>query len=120
MKFICLKYRHGQQWSSISAENREASQQESLLYDEKLRELGHLFASESVQCTGEAIDLCSVQGQIMVTDDKSESQRKQYLDGLMFLEARDLNHAIILISNHPGMKTGWFKIHPADDKGGKP
>jgi hypothetical protein len=112
MKFICLKYRDGHTLS--------AWQQESLLYDEKLRELGHLFASESIHCTGEGIDLCSVQGQIVVTDDQSESHKKQYLDGLMFLEARDLNHAIILISNHPGMKTGWFKIHPADDKGGKP
>ena len=112
MKFICLKYRDGH--------HRSAWQQESLLYDEKLRELGHLFASESVLCTGEGIDLCCVQGQIVVTDDSSEAHKKQYLDGLMFLEARDLNHAIILISNHPGMKTGWFKIHPADDKGGKP
>jgi hypothetical protein len=120
MKFICLKYRDGYQWRSTSAENRETWRQESLLYDEKLRELGHLFVSESVHCAGEAIDLCSVQGEIVVTDERSEAQRKQYLDGLMFLEARDLNHAILLISNHPGIKTGWFKIHPADDKGGKP
>jgi hypothetical protein len=33
----------------------------------------------------------------------------------LVLEARDLNHAIQLISNHPGIKVGTFEIRPADD-----
>ena len=31
------------------------------------------------------------------------------------LEARDLNHAIHLISNHPGLKMGPWEIRPAAD-----
>ena len=31
------------------------------------------------------------------------------------LEARDLNHAIQLISQHPGVKYGPFEIRPAAD-----
>jgi hypothetical protein len=36
---------------------------------------------------------------------------------LMFLEARDLNHAILLISDHPGINFGWFTIHPTLEEG---
>jgi len=31
------------------------------------------------------------------------------------LEARDLNHAIQLMSKHPGVKAGPFEIRPAAD-----
>ena len=31
------------------------------------------------------------------------------------LEARDLNHAIQLISRHPGLKSGPWEIRPAAD-----
>lgn len=119
MKFICLKYRDRQHWNAISEQDRRAFQQESRHYDDKLRASGHFFADDNVQCRGEAIGLSSYQGQLVVADDQSRRD-DEYLEGLMFLEARDLNHAIILVSDHPGIRAGWFKIHPADDKGGKP
>ena len=31
------------------------------------------------------------------------------------LEAKDLNHAIQLMSKHPGVKAGPFEIRPAED-----
>ncbi len=37
--------------------------------------------------------------------------------GIMILEARDLNHAVELISKHPGAKFGPWKIRPAADLG---
>jgi hypothetical protein len=37
------------------------------------------------------------------------------LGGILVLEARDLNHAIQLISNHPGLKGGPFEIRPVED-----
>jgi hypothetical protein len=119
MKFICLKYRDRNQWNAISEQDRRAFQQESLHYDDKLRASGHFFSTESLACTGEAVGLSSFQGQLVVADDKSRHDSEQ-LEGLMFLEARDLNHAIILVSDHPGIRAGWFKIHPADEKGAKP
>ena len=33
----------------------------------------------------------------------------------MILEARDLNHAVELISKHPGATFGPWEIRPADD-----
>ncbi len=119
MKFICLKYWDRLQWNTISEQDRLAFQQESRHYDDRLRASGHFFAADNAQCKGDAIGLSCFQGQLVVAPDESRRDN-EYLEGLMFLEARDLNHAIILISNHPGIRAGWFKIHPADDKGGKP
>jgi hypothetical protein len=31
------------------------------------------------------------------------------------LEARDLNHAIQLMSHHPGIRSGPFEIRPVDE-----
>jgi hypothetical protein len=118
MKFICLKYRDRIQWSATSEQARLAFLRESQLYDDKLRASGHFFASDGLQCAGEALDLSSAQGQLVVDDHKQHDN--EYLEGLIFLEARDLNHAIILVSDHPGIRAGWFKIHPAEDKGVEP
>ena len=43
------------------------------------------------------------------------SPRTEQLGGFGVIEARDLNHAIQLISKHPGVKAGPFEIRPADD-----
>jgi hypothetical protein len=34
----------------------------------------------------------------------------------LLLEARDLNHAIALMSKHPGLAVGPFEIRPADEE----
>jgi hypothetical protein len=43
------------------------------------------------------------------------AETKEQLGGILILEAKDLNHAIRLISNHPGVKAGPFEIRPAED-----
>ena len=39
----------------------------------------------------------------------------EQLRGFLVLEAGDLNHAIRLMSKHPGLKVGPFEIRPVDD-----
>jgi hypothetical protein len=41
------------------------------------------------------------------------AETKELLGGLLILEAKDLKHAIQLISDHPGMQMGRWVIHPA-------
>ncbi len=38
------------------------------------------------------------------------------LGGILLLEARDLNHAISLMSKHPGVRMGPFEIRPANEE----
>ena len=39
----------------------------------------------------------------------------EWMVGVPILEARDLNHAIQVMSKHPGVKAGPFEIRPAED-----
>ena len=43
------------------------------------------------------------------------AETKEQIGGILLLEARDLDHAIELMSKHPGIKIGPFEIRPAAD-----
>jgi hypothetical protein len=45
------------------------------------------------------------------------AETKEQIGGILILEARDLNHAIQLMSRHPGVRAGPFEIRPALDLG---
>jgi len=53
-------------------------------------------------------------GKVAMTDGPY-AETKEQLGGILVLEARDLNHAIQLISKHPGVKYGPWEIRPAAD-----
>jgi hypothetical protein len=46
------------------------------------------------------------------------AETKEQIGGILILEARDLNHAIQLMSKHPGVRGGPFEIRPAADLSG--
>ena len=58
-----------------------------------------------------ATTLSSKKGQVSVTEGPY-TETKDLLGGVLILEVRDLNHAIPLISNHPGIKMGPWEIRP--------
>jgi len=51
----------------------------------------------------------------VATPDGPYAETKGQLGGIHILEARDLNHAIQLISQHPGVKYGRIEIWPGAD-----
>jgi hypothetical protein len=54
-------------------------------------------------------------GKVAVTDGPY-AETKEQLGGILVREARDLNHAIQLMSQHPAVKYGTpFEIRPAAD-----
>ena len=53
-------------------------------------------------------------GKVEITDG-SYAETKELLGGLLILEAKDINQAIQLISNHPGIKMGPWEIRPVED-----
>ena len=50
-------------------------------------------------------------GEIVVTDGPY-AETPETLGGILLLEARDLKHAIALMSKHPGVKMGPFEDPP--------
>ena len=53
-------------------------------------------------------------GKASITDGPY-AETKEQIGGILVLEARDLNHAIQLMSKHPGVKAGPLEIRPAAD-----
>ena len=113
MKFVCLGYLKESQWESFSDEEREQMMERCFAYDDELRRGGHFLGGEALQSAHNAVTVRISNGAVNVTDGPF-AETKEVLGGILFLEARDLNHAITLTSQHPGVKMGRFEIRPVD------
>jgi hypothetical protein len=69
---------------------------------------------EALQSARNATTLRYRNGRVSVTDGPY-AETKEQLGGILILEATDLNHAIQLMSKHPGVKAGPFEIRPVQD-----
>jgi hypothetical protein len=114
MKYICLGYIAPNKFESMSEGERNAMLDECFSYDEVLKKNGHFAGGEALQGPTTATTLWWKNGRVTVTDGPY-AETKEQLGGILMLEARDLNHAIQLMSKHPGVKAGPFEIRPAAD-----
>jgi hypothetical protein len=117
MKFVCLGYIEPGKFENLSESDRNAMLDECFAYDDVLRKNGHFAGGEALQGPAGAATLRWQNGKIMVTDGPYAETREQ-IGGILVLEARDLNHAVELISKHPGVKAGPFEIRPVADLSG--
>jgi hypothetical protein len=117
MKFISLGYLDEARWEVMSAAERDALLDECFAYDELLRKNGHFLAGEMLQRARTARTVHWKNGKAMVTDGP-HTETKEQIGGLVILEARDLDHAVELMSKHPAVKAGPFEIRPAGDRDG--
>jgi len=118
MKFVCLGYGDEKRWDSMSESQREDMIEECLAYDEILQTEGHWTGSGEALQGGRAARTLRRQGDKTIVTDGPYAETRELLGGFGVLEARDLNHAIELMSKHPGVKAGPFEIRPAADLSG--
>jgi hypothetical protein len=114
MKYICLSYLGPINWETMSERDRKASMDEFFAYDEMLRQNGHVVGGEGLQSAQNATTLRFQNGKVSVTDGPY-AETKEQLAGFWILEARDLNHAIQLMSKHPVVRGGPIEIRPVAD-----
>jgi len=114
MKYVCLGYMEEKKWETMSETERNAMVDECFAYDDVLRKKGHFVGGEALQGAGNATTLRWKNGKVSITDGPY-AETKEQLGGILVLEATDLNHAIQLMSKHPGVKAGPFEIRPAAD-----
>lgn len=114
MKYLCFGYLDVQHWMTLPQGEQNAMIDACFAYDEILKKDGHWVGGEGLQGPETAAIVCLRDGKVSVTDGPYV-ETKELLGGLLILEARDLNHAIALISNHPGVKMGPWEIRPAVD-----
>lgn len=114
MKFICLGYIEPNKLETMPETERHAMLDECFAYDAVLRKHGHFAGGEALQSADGAKTLRWKSGKVAVTDGPYAESREQ-IGGILVLEAQDLNQAIELMSQHPGVKAGPFEIRPAAD-----
>jgi hypothetical protein len=114
VKYICLGYIQLGKFENLGESERHAMLDECFDYDDQLRASGHFANGEALQPPETAMTLYWKNGKVAVTDGPY-GETKEQLGGILVLEARDLNHAIQLISQHPGVKYGPWEIRPAAD-----
>ncbi|QDV17715.1 YCII-related domain protein [Gimesia panareensis] len=115
MRFVCLGY-YDEAWLEGKSEEEISDAMEACFaYDDELRRGGHFLGGQALQHASQAVTLRTLNGQVDVTDGPF-AETKEQIGGLLFLEARDLNHAIALISKHPGIGMGLFEIRPVNEE----
>ena len=114
MKFICLGYADYSKFAAMSESEMNSAMEECFAYDDELRRGGHFIGGEALDIAWNAKTLRAKEGKVQVTDGPY-AETKESLGGILLLEARDMDHAVELMSKHPGVKMGPFDIRPANE-----
>ncbi|MDO6446719.1 YciI family protein [Colwellia sp. 1_MG-2023] len=114
MKFICLGYFDEVKWNALPESEQTKLMEECFAYDDELRRGKHFLGGEALGSAANAVTLRIKSGDVDVLDGPF-TETKEVLGGILFLEAKDLNHAISLMAKHPGVKMGPFEIRCADE-----
>jgi hypothetical protein len=114
MKFICLGYADPDIFASTPEKEMHAMVDRCLEYDDHLRANGHFAGGHALQPPSAGMMLRYQNGKVVATDGPF-TETKEQIGGILILEARDLNHAVELISKHPGVAFGPWEIRPAAD-----
>ena len=116
MKYMLLIYSApdaGPQWGTPE---RDLQMKRYFEFSNEVNEKGLFVAGDPLEDTSAATTVRVREGKRLTTDGPF-AETKEQLGGILVLEARDLNHAIQLMSAHPGVKFGPFEIRPAADLG---
>ena len=114
MKYVCLGFIEPGKFKGMTEDEQHTIFDECFEYNDRLRANGHIAADAPLQPPETAVTMYWKNGEVTTTDGPY-TETKEQLAGILILEARDLNHAIQLISQHPGMKLGTNEIRPVAD-----
>lgn len=113
MRYLCLGYMDELRWQALSAEKRKEAIALRRAYEELLRQRRQIVGAESLDSASSAVTLRNHEGLVQLCDGPHGSAGEHLAD-LLVLEARDLNHAIQLVSQHPALRHGGiFEIRPS-------
>lgn len=115
MKYLCFGYYDKDKFDSMTESERNAMFDTCFAYDDHLRANGHFVGGEALQPSETALTLSWKNGKVAAIDGPY-AETKEQLGGILVLEARDMNHAVQLMEQHPAVKYGnLFEIRPVAD-----
>src|SRR5271163_4116031 len=115
MKYYCFGYYDKEKFDGMTEDERNAMFDECFEYDDLLRANGNSVGGDGLQPSENASTLSWMNGKVVTTDGPF-AEAKEQIGGIGVLEARDMNHAIQLMSQHPALKFGTlWEIRPIGD-----
>lgn len=115
MKYLCFGYYDKDAFDGWTDVERDRMFDTCFAYDDHLRVNGHYLGGEALQPSDTALTLSRKNGTVAITDGPF-TETKEQLGGVLILEARDMNHAVQLMSQHPALTYGnSFEIRPVGD-----
>jgi len=115
VKYICLGYYDEDKFEAMPEDEQNAMFDTCFAYDDHLRANGHWAGGEALQPAETARTVSWKNGKVATTDGPY-AETKEQIGGILVLEARDMNHAVQLMTQHPAVKYGSiFEIRPVAD-----
>ena len=114
MKYACLGYYNEKAFQALPQAEQDSLVQACFAYDDHLKRNGHFLDGVALQGADTAMTVRGGRGKAVVTDGPY-AETKEVLGGILVMEADDLNHAVQLMSKHPGLAFGFFEIRPLDE-----
>jgi hypothetical protein len=87
---------------------------ESLAYDDELRNSGHFVEARALQPVETATTVRVRNGRVSITDGPFV-ETKEWLSGFVLVEARDLNEALRVAAKIPSARYGSIEVRPVRD-----
>lgn len=109
MKFICLGSIDCDRWEAMPPAQRQTFQAECQSYDDELRRRGNGQGGIVLDASCEEVTLRMQNGRMVIAETQATNLRERAC-GALLLEARDLNHIISLLAQHPLVQQGRFDI----------
>ena len=115
MKYFCFGYYDKSKFDGLTDEERDSMFDSCFEYDDFLRANGHYAGGEALDSMQTIQTLSWKNGKVETTDGPF-TETKEQIGGILILEARDMNHAVQLMSKHPALTFGnIFEIRQTFD-----
>jgi hypothetical protein len=114
MRYLCLVYGEETALDALSQSASEALTDDSLAYDDALRESGHYLVSAALHPV-KAAKTVRVRNRQMAVTDGPFAETKEQLLGFILIDARDLDEAVRVAAKIPLASTGRVEVRPVRD-----
>jgi hypothetical protein len=111
MKYLCMVFCEESKLEALTPAELQALDDESLAYDQTIREKGHLIAAQALQPVRTAATVRIKNGKPLVTDGPFAETREQ-IGGFILIDAKDRNEAVQIASKIPSIRLGGIEVRP--------
>jgi hypothetical protein len=114
MRYACLVYVDPEAFGRMSEQELAELDEASFAEDNELRDRGHLILAQALKPVAEAVSVRVRDGRMSATAGPFV-ETAEHLGGVVFLEARDLNEAVQLVSHFAIARFGGIEVRPVMD-----